>query len=246
MKNLKPLLVAFAISLLFGCKAEKIDADKVISNIYISNKTPRADGAAIVDVSVQLSKDADDDKRSVIFHTTGGTFVGSKDTIITQKAEFINGNLSAYVKLLVPNNPGTIYITARPLVLTKYNEFVLTGSLTSVNVRAKTITLSASAVGVSAGFTGEVLITGLLKNEGNVSADNNVIFEDVLASGAPANGRFRVTKSSTDANSSVSTYYSPGNMAVGDDVYIKCTLLDGSENKTDIQSTIKIAIIPHG
>jgi hypothetical protein len=172
--------------------------------------------------------------------------VGSKDTIITQKAEFINGNLSAYVKLVVPNSPTTIYITARPVVLTKYNEFVLTESLTSVNVRAKTITLSASAVGVSAGFTGEILITGLLQNGGNVSSDNSVIFEDVLASGEPANGRFRVIKPSSDGNSSVSTYYSPGNLAVGDDVFIRCTLLDDDKNKTTIQSAIKIAIIPHG
>ncbi|MBE9585165.1 hypothetical protein IM792_11955 [Mucilaginibacter sp. JRF] len=238
---MKKSITLILIVLFMGCKTEKIDPNKIIYDLFISNRTPPANGSSIVDIAVQLDPTADDDKREVVFHTSAGTFTGNKDTLFTRKAEYIDGKLTANVKLSIPMSPTKIYLTVKPASTSRFNSFNLKDSLEAILVAPDKIKLSPSALAVSTGFSGEVLLTATLSRNGdNVSRGTKVLFEDFLTNGQPANGRYRMVKASSDASSVATCYYSPNYLTPGTDILIKCTYIDN----VSIKDSCFINVVP--
>ena len=232
-----------ATIILSGCKVDKIKLDQVINKLVISDKKPLADGGTIVDISVELNGEADPDKRNVVFKSTGGTFLVTNESSITQKAVYENQALIARVKLKIPPSPGTITITALPEIRSVYQDYILTDSLKSSPSLPSSIAITPSSFSVFTGFAGEIQITGLLKNGGNnVSTNSKVIFEDYDLNRNPIHGRYRLKKDKSDASSTVSTMYSPGFLPVGSSFYVKCTYIDQSGNKTNVKDSCLITV----
>jgi len=240
---MKNHLIFLLIPIIFSCKTEIYEPHEIIHSLYISNKTPLANGTSLVEISVQLNPDADEDKRSVVFHVSDGKFIENQDTVITKEAEYINERLVATVKFLVPIYETKIYLSAKPASSSRYNSFLLKGSIKNIKVIPTAIQLTPSAFSVPTAFGGEVSLIGILKNNGNVTQGAKVIFEDFSATGKPINGRYRATRSSTDVNSTVSTYYSPGNIPPGERIIIICTYMDSLNNKTQIKDSCEINVI---
>lgn len=241
MKNITYILIFFVLS---ACKPEKISQNEVISDLMVSDIAPLADGNTVIDLSVNINSGADADKRNIIFRASSAGFLPGSDTIITQKAVFENGFLVARVKYKVPSSDKSIVFTAQPESRSPQQDFVLKRTITSLVSLPTTLTLSPSAPGVLPGYAGEILVTGTLKNGSrNASANLKVVFEDYFPDGTPVQGRYRLKKETSDANASVSTFYSPGNVAPGRSFYIKCTYLSADNKKTNIKDSCLVTVI---
>lgn len=232
------------VALVLGCKPDTVHPDEVITNLLITDTQPFADGATVIDISTQLPTDADADKRNVVFRTTGGQFLPSNDTTITQKANFEDGKLISRVKFRVPSSTTPITITAFPEVRSNLRNYIVKGVVTPKISSPQSINIIPSSPSVFNGFAGEVQITATLKNGSrNVTSNTKVLFEDYDLNGVPLKGRYRLKKESSDANSTVSTFYSPGYLAPGTNFYIKCTYLDPDGKKTAIKDSCMITAI---
>lgn len=227
-----------------ACKPEAITPSEVISNVEISNRSPWADGTSVIDISVNLNKHADADKRNVIFRTSSGVFLPANDTIITQKANFENGNLVAKVKFKVPATARTVYFTIRPEIRSAETDFILSDSLETKTSIPTDLIITPSAFSVFTNYAGEIQVSALLKNgTRNASSDCQVIFEDYFPNGTPVNGRYRQKREKTDGNATVSTYYSPGNIPAGTSFFLKCTYIDTLNKKTSIKDSSLITTV---
>ncbi|WP_149242984.1 hypothetical protein [Dyadobacter sp. 32] len=239
------ILIVFAAAIAVACE-NKITTDQVIRNLQISPKEGiLADGGTKLKVSVQLDDAADVDKRNIVFTASNGEFVNGKDRAITKKAEFEGGQLIAKAEFVVPNTEGKIVFSAKPEVQSRYIDFLVKDSITLAKSEPKFLKLSASSFSVKTGYGSEVVITGKLTSEKNAGVSKNykVKFEDIAANGQGAKGRFRQQILSSDANSEVSTTYSPTYYPAGSDITIHCFLLNEANEPTQIQDSIKINVI---
>jgi hypothetical protein len=235
--------IALILLILQGCKPDTLPVGDVISNLKISNTSPLADGTTVLDISVQLNSRADADKRNVIFRSSGGQFLPNNDTSLTQKANFENGILISRVKFKVPASVSPITISAFPETRSNQKDYMLTGTIMPAGSVPTSLTVTPSAPGVYTAYAGEVLITGTLKNGTHgVTSGAKVVFEDYDLTGKSLNGRYRLLKTSSDASSTVSTYYSPGPVAVGTSFFIRCTYLDATGQKTTITDACQLTV----
>jgi len=238
MRTLITLIILFA---LYTCKKIDIDTSDVIPFLELSPKPVQADGTSIINAVVKISKDAEPSKRKIALETTSGVFATNSLKTITVDALFENGELVARTTIRSPITPGQVVVTARPEVRSPYSDFIIKDSVQASPSVAITISLSTSAFGVRTGFLSDVQITGVLKNQNNknVSSGTNVIFEDIFQNGSPVGGRFRQVQSSSDENSKVSAFYSPGPVIPGTNIYIRATVAG-----TNIKDSVLLTVIP--
>jgi hypothetical protein len=135
---------------------------------------------------------------------------------------------------------GKMVVTARPETRSAYQDFIVKDSVSVTVSTPASLVVSASAFGVQTGFLSDVLITAVLKNQNNrnVSTGTQVRFEDVYANGTSVGGRFRLVQNSSDENSKVSAYYSPGNIAPGTDIYIRVSVLNSTISPQSVLLTV--------
>lgn len=241
----KSLIVFSVIVSLISCKKETIATDKLINSLLVSPKIVEANGTSIVSVTCQLNSDATSDKREVIFKTTAGQFVENKEQKIVKKAEFENEKLIVKTDILVPMQAGTLTITAEPNLPDIIEDYIATDSVSLIESVPVSIKVSNSSFFVwNNDLKSEVTITGTLFNSSGkkVSMGNNVIGEDYFENNMPVGGRFRETFLSSNSDSKVSTIYTPGNVPVGSNIFIKLTLLDDLGVKTNIRDSVLITI----
>lgn len=237
------LLGIISLVLTGSCKRNNVNPGDVISNLFISNRTPNADGNTVISISATLNNQADADKNSVIFTATSGQFITANDTIITQKAIYQSGNLTATVRLKMPLTEGKIIIKAYPATASPYFTFLLKDSINTQKVTPDQLVLTPSALGIASNFMSEISLSGTLYNQKkSVSTGNKVIFEDYYSGGSPVGGRYRALRDTTDLTSTVSAGYSVGTLPVGTTFYIKCTWLDASGHKTSIKDSTLITV----
>lgn len=221
-----------------------IKTEDVISKLSIGGTQIVADGQSTIPVSVQVSQKASSDRLNVIFSTTAGVFTDSGTTKLTAKAEFENGILLAKVTLRAPQSPGLVKISVQPEFDSPLSEFMLTDSIPAVLSEAATIKLATASYGIASNFLNEVKLTATLKNASGkfVSEGYKVLFEDILLSGAKANGRFRELQTATVDSGRVSGYYAAAAYPVGTDIRIRATLLRTSGERTDTTDAITLTI----
>jgi hypothetical protein len=243
---MKKILFIFAVSLVIACKKQTVSTEEVIHSLDLSPAAIDADGSSLVNVSVRINKDAELSKRKVVFETSAGTFTTNNTKTVTIDALYEGGELFAKAVIKGPISPGTIEVTARPENRNPYNDFIIKKSVDAVPSLPASVTVASSAFGVQTGYVSEVLITGTLRNQKNknVSTGVKVRFDDIYQNGTPVGGRFRQIQSSSDENSKVSAYYSPGLLAPGTDLLVRVTVLDAAGNPTPMNSAVVITVIP--
>lgn len=244
MKSIIPLILGSLI--LCSCKKnQEIKVDDVISNLKLSSQTGLADGGTTIIVSVDLSKDADISKRSVIFTISSGNFSNGQNGTITIPADLNNVSITATTTFISPSNPGTIVIRAMPNIPDS-NKYVLTDSINFTNSQPSRISIQTSSYGLRYGFQSEDTIIGTIRNSAGQGASSGmkVLFEDSLLTGTAAGGKYRKANIiASDATSKVSTIYSNGVQPQGTDILIRGTVLDEAGNKTNITNYIIIKTI---
>lgn len=231
--------------LLSACKKISINNDQVIESFQVPDEI-LADGTSQVELVIKINKSADAAKRKLVVETSAGLFTPVNLKTTTIEALFEAGELVARVKLKAPTSAGKIYVSVKPEIRNAYNDFIIRDSLTAIASIPSSIFVSASAFGVQTAFVGEVQITGTLKNGngGNVSSGYKVQFADFFMNGAPAGGRFRAIQNSSDDNSKVSAFYSPGLVAPGTSLYVMVTLLDAAGNPTGTSNSVILTVTP--
>jgi len=228
---------------LSACTRSHLGPNDVLFGLTFSSKSVAGDGTPIT-ISVNLNGNADSTRRNILFSASDGSFINGKDSSISQKAVFVDQQLVAKVSYRPPLHPGIIYFTVRP-DLNSYTDVSLTDSITVLSSAPAKIKVSSTSFSVRYGFLSEDTLTAKLSNAdgGGVSMGTNVVFEDYYPSGDSAYGRYRQRLTSSNANSQVSTIYSPGfGVQVGRDIYLKVTVLDGT-TKTAIKDSVLITVI---
>lgn len=240
---MKKLFLIICLGLLYSCNKE-VQVNNLLSDFVLSKKQVLADGQTTVTVSVKLSDNSSADRRSVIFSSSSGIFTVSGTKKQTVKAEFENGLIIAKATFRVSMDPGTIKITVQPEFDSPLAEFVLTDSIIVAPSVPSSIKIEPSSFGIGSNFINEVYLSGFLENSSNryVSKGNKVLFEDVLLSGTPANGRFRNVLNFSNDTSKVSAIYSATILPIGTNIKIRATVLDNAGNLTSIKDSVLLTI----
>ena len=214
--------------LLSGCIKDKIKTADLLSPLSFSARQVPADGTTIVTITSVVNANADSARRSVVFTASSGSFVGGTDSTFTTTAIFQNQQLVAHAQFKAPLSPGSIVIKARMNLLNEKKDYTQIDSIKAVASVPAKISLSASSFAVKVNFGSEVTITGLLSNaQANmVSLGNAVVFADRYADHSPVNGSYRQAQLTSNALSSVSVIYSPGNVPVGKGIWLSCYLVN--------------------
>jgi len=241
---MKKYLLIIAILILAGCKPEQVNLSNVLRSISVSNPNPLADGTTIVYISTTMDSLADADKRSLQFETNTGVFLTANDTVITQAAVFQKKSLIATVKLKMPISVSTITIKVKPVTVSPRQDYLLTTSFKAAESAPASLQLTSSAISLKSNFGSEIQLTATLRNAQNnmVSTGHRCVFEDDLPGGGRANGRFRAVKDTTDATSTVTTYYSIG-AAPASAFYLKCTYMNAQGQATAVKDSVLINMI---
>jgi hypothetical protein len=236
MKKIHYLLIT---CLVIGCKATTVNPTDVIHDIKVSGSNYVADGTTIIDVWTYLDKDADADKRSVIFSSTTGTFISSNDTTATVTAAFENGQLVARTKFKMPFVPGPLFLKARPATVNRFAKYKIADTLQIAASVPATLKLLPSSLGLKTGYTGEITLTATLKNANgnNVSSGTKVLFESI-----PASGVFRTIRDTTDVTSTTVSSFTAGSTSAPTTLLIRCTYLNKGSSKTAIKDSCTINI----
>ncbi len=243
---MRKLIYILSLAGLIACKKQHISTDEVLHTLQLSPNPVDADGSSPINVSIRVNSSADVARRKVILETSAGTFSSTSTKTTTVEALYENGELIARATIKAPISPGFVVVTAKPELRNPYNDFLVKDSVQAIISTPSSISLTPSAFGVQTAYVNEVLITGTLKNlkNRNVSSNTKVIFTDVYANGTPVGGRFRQVQNSSDENSKVSAYYSPGLVTPGTSFYIRATVLDAAGNPTSITDAVLLTVIP--
>ncbi len=242
MKTTSSLIYLFLVAvMLSGCKKD-VPMSEVMSDFTVDKAQVAANGHSSVTLTVKLNNKASADRRNVIFTTSNGSFGdGSKKTV---KAEYVDGALTAKASFKISTTPGEVTVAVQPEFDSRTQEFRLTKTIQAVPSVTQSLKIEPSGFGLAGNFLSEVHLTAYLKNsEGSfVSAGNKVIFEDILESGAAANGRFRNSKLATSDSSKVSATYGAPTLPLGTNIRIRATLLDAAGNKTTIKDSLTLTL----
>jgi hypothetical protein len=240
---MRKLILFFLIVSMSSCTKDT-DLDEVFTNFTFSTHEVPADGQSTVNVSVELTKNSSEDRRSVIFKTSSGVFTSSSTQTAIVKAEYENGHIVAKTTLKVSTRPGDIVLSVRPEYDSPVDEFTLQNTIIAVPSVASSIQLESSALGIASNHLTEVKVIGTLKNSSEkfVSEGHKVIFQDFLSNGLPANGGFRDIHTVTGSDSTVSSYYSIGQYPIGTRIEIRCTILDYNDIPTSITDSVFLTI----
>jgi hypothetical protein len=240
---MKKLTCIVSLLFLLSCNKE-VKIDDILTNLKLSKTQVTADGQSTVSISVNVSDNSSADRRSIIFSASSGVFTTSGTGKQIVKAEFDNGLIVAKITFRVPIQPGTIKITAQPEFDSPLNEYVIMDSIIASASVPALIKLEPSANGIASNFLNEIQLTGSLQNANGryVSKGNKVLFEDLLLSGIPANGRFRNMLNISNDTSKVSGVYSANALPIGTNIKIRTTVLDNAGNSTNIKDSILLTI----
>jgi hypothetical protein len=240
---MKKLTCIVSLLFLLSCNKE-VKINDILTNLKLSKTQVTADGQSTVSISVNVSDNSSADRRSIIFSASSGVFTTSGTGKQIVKAEFDNGLIVAKVTFRVPIQPGTIKITAQPEFDNPLNEYVITDSIIASTSVPALIKLEPSANGIASNFLNEIQLTGSLQNANGryVSKGNKVLFEDLLLSGIPANGRFRNMLNISNDTSKVSAVYSASTLPIGTNIKVRATILDNAGNSTNIKDSVLLTI----
>lgn len=237
------LITVVALLMLTSCQKD-VEIEEILTRFDINKREIEADGQSTVELSVRLSEKSSSDRRKVIFSTSSGLFPGSGDSKHTSTAAFEDGRLVAKASLRVGTQPGTIKISVQPEYDSPIGEYMLLDSIVANPSVPYSIKLEPSAFGIGANFINEISLTGNLKNQSDkfVSKGYKVQFEDFLADGSPANGRFRSLSDVTVDSSKVAAFYAAGNHPIGTQLIIRITVLDPNGEPLEISDSTSISI----
>jgi hypothetical protein len=244
MKFSIQLILVFLI--LHSCKKNyEVQVDNVIYNLRLSPNTGLADGRTIITVSVNLSRNADISKRSVIFTISPGNFLNGQGGTVTVPAALNGDSIIATATFISPSNAGVITVRAMPNIPDS-NKYVLKDSVVLTTSSPAEITLQTSSYGLRYNFQSEDTIIGIIKNISGkgISTGVKVLFEDSLLTGMKADGKYRQSNVSvSNGNSQVSTIYSNGVQSAGVDILVRGTVLNEAGQKTNITDSIILKTI---
>jgi hypothetical protein len=228
-----------------SCIKHDVQPGDLLSPMTFSTKQVQADGTSLITVSTVINANSDSTKRTVVFTTKYGSWVGGKDSTISKKATYINQQLVASVQYKAPSSvvgQGMDTINAKMYLPAEKQDYSQTDYIKVTASTPTKLVVSASAFSVKVNFGSEITVTGTLTNsQGNpVSLGSVVVFENRFDDQTAVNGRFRQQQLSSNAQSTVSAIYSPGNVATGRNIWLSCFLLDSSGNKTAIKDSVLI------
>jgi hypothetical protein len=215
MMKISPFLCLIVISL--SCRKD-VSVGKVFTNFQIKDKNLPADGSSTTEVSVELPIDSDPAKRGVAFTATNGSIVNALQGKLIVKADFDNGKLVAKASFKASLSDGKAYVTITPELPNAYKDFSLKDSLTLEKSLPATIKIETSAPAVRINYQSEIFLRAVVQNDKgkNVSTGAEVRFSTHYSSGAPFDARYRNLNTKTADSSSVSTFFSVGNIPLGD------------------------------
>lgn len=214
---IKRFLFLCLIIISLSCKKD-VSVVKVFTNFQIKDKNLPADGSSTTEVSVELPLDSDPAKRGVAFSATNGSIVNSQQGKLIVKADFNNGKLVAKASFKASLSEGKAYVTITPELPNAYKDFSLKDSLMLEKSLPATIKIETSAPAVRVNYQSEIYLRAVVQNdkEKNVSAGAEVRFSTRYVSGAVFDPRYRNLGTKTADSSSVSTFFSVGNISLGD------------------------------
>jgi hypothetical protein len=237
----KTILLGVALFFL-GCGKHIVTSD-VIQSFKVSPTTVDANGATVTLTAV-INPNASDDRKSVIFSTTGGSLLGAgSDGKLTVKADWVGTNLTATASLVGPMSAGQVVLSVAPATTSPNADYTLRDTIMANLVSPASIKLATSSFGIGANFTSEDTLIATLKSANNrkVSLGAPVQFDDVLANGMPAVGRYSMKQTASDANSQVSTFYSSA-QPIGVTVYLIASAVDPTTGKKLFSDTVLINV----
>jgi hypothetical protein len=239
-KHLKYLALA---CLCLQCKKE-VSIDKVITGLTLNQQTVEADGQSTVTVSVKVSDKSSADRRTILFKCSDGIFTDSGKDTYEAGAKYLNGALLATATWKAPLSAGTTTITAEPEYNSPVADYQLSATLKTTVSEPSSITLSVPAFDIGSGFINQTTLTVKVRNAKGkfVSKGTKVSFEDLLSSGAAANGQFGQSSYATGDSASVITIYSANTYPVGTIIKIRATALDKNGNKSSATDSILLHI----
>lgn len=227
---------------LYAC-SKSINADDVIQQLDADPTTVDANGAS-VKLTAVINPKASDDRKNVIFTTTGGSLVNAAaDGTLNIKADFVDGKLTATATLKAPFSEGTFKVTAAPATTSPNGDYSKSVTITASAVLPTSIDIQPSSFGIGSNFTSEDTLVATLKN-GNkkVSQGAKVVFDDNFENGAPVHGQFRQQQLSSNASSQVSAIYSAPALAIGTQIFLTASIVDPVSGEKKYPQTIVITI----
>jgi hypothetical protein len=237
------LFYSLLISLCLSCKKD-LPNSEVFGALTFSGEQFVADGSTTVLITVTLHKYASLERRNVVFKTNSGIFTINGLQTTTSKAEFEAGMLTAKATLRVSVIPAIVTVSAKPEFISQAQDFKIERTFVTTPSMPVSLKLETSNFGLKGNYSSEAFLSGTLMNEaGNfVSKGFKVSFEDELAGGVPAGGRYRKLQDQTTDSSRVSSFYSSTAYPIGTDIKIRCTLLNSQGLKTKVLDSIILTI----
>ncbi len=238
----KIILFSVLISLL-GC-GKDVDINEVIKSFTVDNETIDADGSSVTLTAV-LNPDASEDRRDVIFSTSGGSLVGAgADGTLKVKADFVNRDLKAIATLKGPMSAGKIIVTVAPATTSPNGDYSRQETITANTVLPESVDLHASSLGIGSSASSQDTIVATFRsgNNGKVSMGAEVQFEDIFPGGVRVGGHFTTIRASSNASSQASTIYAAPLLGVGTTIGIVGSIIDPVRSINGKADTIWLTI----
>lgn len=239
MRKLHVFILLIAL-LILGC-ADTISPEEVIGILLINEVSSiPADNSSMVEVIGYISVDADDDKRTIKFETSAGTFTKNNEKNIEIKAddtiELNNERFLSSKVLLKSSN----IVTEEVIVKAEIELFPARTSVSFTDAPPVSLELAANKFGVFNDFDSEVILTALVKSAtGFPSSGSSVsflVFDDETGS-LISEPRFRDEKLAINASGQSSIVFTAGNLTnqgapFEGDLRIECKV-NGQDNIND-------------
>jgi hypothetical protein len=232
--------------ILFSCKKDGVDAKEMIPALWLSENTVDADGSTTITITAKVIPDSDPSRRTVVFKTSSGDFVGGKDGTFSKKAELDGDSLVAQAQIKAPSKAGTVFISVKIDLPNEVKEYWVRDSLIAINSPGDSIKLTASSFGVMINFGSDVTITGTIFNKTKkhtASSGILVRLTDYYDGGGVVNGRFGEKQLTSNGNSQISTNYSPGFVSVGEKIWIRATIMNSDNSSTSFKDSVFVNTI---
>jgi hypothetical protein len=230
MRRATTLLLIIAMGV--TCKKDKVTANDLITSLTFSSQHIDADGVTKVIVTATLNEKADPSRRTVVFTSTSGSWVGGKDSTVSATADFIGGRLIAQAVLQAPSSEDTILVQARVDLPQEPHDYSRQDTIFATTSVPTKLSVTADSFAVKINFGDEVTLTAKLVNVSGkpASAGNLVSFADVFEDHATVvGGRFSPSPQVKTNGSGIATVvYSPGNVPAGKIIWIRCSLPNAS------------------
>jgi|GEM_PF-6376692 len=205
------LLLSFLAFACFNPEKYQLQPDKIPSIIRLDDPTAEsmpADGSSLIEIQAVIDANTADNRSSVVFKTTAGSFVNGKGDSVVVTAQIADYGNNSQGKIATALLKSSLHV-GEATVSVKYGSIaaVQTKPVKFVKAYPSRIRIDSSAFFVKAAFASVVNLSAQVGREKGMPSVNNIVRFSATDSLNRAIGVFRSLDSTTNAEGRASVLF---------------------------------------